>query len=162
EKILVQITRSTTLWALGEDVWISEEDVYHSRNSMAEGAYSIVEVGGGITLTGIHRGIVNQNLEIQGYLGVVPIGQGNQQMESTITITDEEGHTGTFEGILHYRGDFGIPQTGFWAGYLIPFNAVSRGVWHGTGDFQGWTYVLEYEIINGGTPSPLVGYLLIP
>ncbi|HLN45742.1 MAG TPA: hypothetical protein VK209_08550 [Candidatus Sulfotelmatobacter sp.] len=47
-------------------------------------------------------------------------------------------------------------------GYLALRNGDWKGVWHGTGDYQGWTYVLEYEVVNGVTPSPLIGYLMIP
>jgi hypothetical protein len=45
---------------------------------------------------------------------------------------------------------------------MVGYNVIQHGVWIGTGDYQGWTFVLEYEVVNGAQPSSLTGYVLVP
>ena len=159
KKIAVAVTRGGTVWTLGLDFWTTEGGVFHSRNSEITGSiYTIV--GEGINLGGTNRGIVDQNLNIEGMTEVLKYGKGNMRIDSTVTLTDGV-RSGTFEGILQYQGSFIKYEKGKFAGFLIPGNAVAHGVWHGTGDFQGWTYTLEEEFV-GGTSQGVEAYILIP
>jgi hypothetical protein len=163
KKIPVVVTRASNSWTLGTDVWMGGENTWHSRNSIVGGnAYTITSVSEGLYLSGSNRGVVDQNLEIQGlFHGVTPIGHGNSRIDSTITISDSTGKSGTFEGVLHYSGEMLIYPSGFLKGFLAPYNAVSHGIWHGTGDFQGWTYSANEEYINGVSQG-IAAYVLIP
>ena len=90
-----------------------------------------------------------------------------------------EFQDGTFEGTISVSGNFTVvPVTspvslipdapiptqipGLPAGTIIADNTIQRGVWHGTGQYQGWTLFLEYQTINEAASLPLVGYLLVP
>lgn len=163
KKILVTVSRATTIWNLGTDVWMGGENTWHSRNSAIGGnAYTITSVSQGIYMSGYNRAVVDQNLEIEGlFMGATPMGQGNSRMYSTLNLTDTEGRSGTFEGVLHYSGEMVIYPRAPLTGFLVPYNAVSHGVWHGTGDFKGWTYTVDEEYIDGVSQG-MVGYLLIP
>ena len=159
KKIAVAVTRGGTVWTLGLDFWTTDGGVYHSRNSELTGSiYTIV--GEGINLAGTNRGIVDQNLNIEGMTGVITYGKGNLHIDSTVTLTDGV-RSGTFEGVLQYQGSFIKFASGKYAGFLIAGNAVSHGVWHGTGDFIGWTYALEEEFVSGVSQGVLA-YVMIP
>jgi hypothetical protein len=163
KKITVVVTRATNSWTLGTDVWMGGENTWHSRNSIVGGnAYTISSASEGLYLSGSNQAVIDQNLEIQGlFRGVTPIGRGNSRIDSTITMSDSEGNRGTFEGVLHYSGEMLIYPSGFLKGFLTPYNAVAHGIWHGTGDFQGWTYSYDEEYINGVNQGT-VAYVLIP
>ncbi len=159
KKIPVVVTRGGTGWTLGLDFWTTEGGVFHSRNSELTGSiYTIV--GEGISLGGTNRGIANQNLNIEGMTATLKFGKGNVHIDSTLTLTDGV-RSGTFEGILQYEGTFIKFNTGKFAGLLISGNAVAHGVWHGTGDFKGWTYALEEEFVNAVSQG-IEAYILIP
>lgn len=64
---------------------------------------------------------------------------------------------GTFKGIVITRGVFGVMPSGPMAGMPFPLDVTQKGVWHGDGDYQGWTLVLEFT-----TGDPMEAYLLVP
>ena len=64
---------------------------------------------------------------------------------------------GTFKGIIITRGVFGVMPSGPMAGMPFPLDVTQKGVWHGDGDYLGWTLVLQFT-----TGDPLEAYLLVP
>lgn len=64
---------------------------------------------------------------------------------------------GTFKGIIITRGVFGVMPSGPLAGLPFPLDVTQKGVWHGDGDYRGWTLVLEFT-----TGDPMEAYLLVP
>ncbi len=163
KKIPVVVSRGTQIFQLGTDVWMGGENTWHSRNSVIVGnTYTITSVSQGVHLSGSNHAVADQNLEIQGlFMGSTPFGNGNSRVDSTITVNDNEGHSGTFEGVLHYRGEMVIYPIAPLIGFLAPYNAVSHGIWHGTGDFTGWTYIVDEQYV-AGVSQGIVAFLLIP
>jgi hypothetical protein len=62
---------------------------------------------------------------------------------------------GTFKGIIITRGVFDLGIMPF--GLPFPSDVTQKGVWHGDGEYQGWTLVLEFT-----TGDPMEAYLLVP
>lgn len=60
---------------------------------------------------------------------------------------------GTFKGIIITKGLFGLM-----AGMPFPIDVTQKGIWHGDGEYQGWTLVLQYT----SGDDPIEGYLLVP
>ncbi len=145
KKIPIMFIRTGTFFTLGTDVWNTDGDTYHTRGSIA-GYMNYTIVGPGIALVnGTSSAVVNQNWNIH-------IGLGEQRFDSEITFKG-----GTFEGGHNVRGNFTIYTSGTFAGLLRGIDTVTKGVWHGTGAYLGWTLVMDTA-----TGLPVTGYLLIP
>lgn len=143
-KIPVTITRTGIHWALGDDYGTNPDNVYHSRNSIF--GFSIYTVtGSGVNLVGSSESVVNQNEDLN-------TGLGEQHLRTVITFPD-----GTFEGITQISGTYKTFTSITYPGFLAAINTEQKGVYHGTGDYRGWT--LELETATG---LPVTGYLLIP
>jgi len=65
---------------------------------------------------------------------------------------------GTFKGIIVTKGLFGVVPVGPLAGMPFPLDVTQKGVWHGNGDYQGWTLVLQFATGD----DPIEGYILVP
>ncbi len=98
-------------------------------------------------------GTAIQNMKIDTILPTgSPAGKGNQHFDSTLIFPD-----GTFEGQINTKGRFVLLSSGPLTGYMYGLDIVVKGVWHGTGTYEGWTLVLETA-----TGQPAAGYILIP
>jgi hypothetical protein len=75
-------------------------------------------------------------------------GEGMAISEGILTFAG-----GTFKGIIISKGLFGLM-----AGMPFPIEVTQKGVWHGDGEYQGWTLVLQYT----SGDDPIEGYLLVP
>jgi hypothetical protein len=146
KKIPVTFTRLGGSASLGDNHWYTDGDIYHIRDGTV--AYSTYKViGDGISYSGSSHSTFNANLNLK-------TSRGTQIYHITIDFTD-----GSFEGAVNFIGTFSVSQT---TGLMRPIDAHFKGVFHGTEDYVGQTLVLEYDVVNGVSPSPLVGYLLIP
>ena len=144
KKIPVTIVRTGTHWTLGDNVWTTEGNTYHSRGSLF-GFSSYKVTGPGITLVGSSQSIADQNENFK-------TGIGDQHFDTQIVFPD-----GTFEGVTNIRGTYKSYTSVNFPGFLAAISTVSKAVYHGTGLYQGWT--LELETATG---LPVTGYLLIP
>lgn len=143
-KIPVTFARTGIQWTLGNDYWTTPDNTYHSRNSLF-GFSSYRVVGTGINLVGSSQSIVNQNEDLN-------TGIGEQHLRTTITFPG-----GTFKGLTQISGTYKTYTSITYPGFLAAVNTDQKGVYHGTGDYQGWT--LEIETTTG---QPVTGYILIP
>jgi hypothetical protein len=143
-KIPVTFTRGGIQWTLGDNYWTTPDNTYHSRDSIFSfSSYRVV--GTGIDLVGKSESVVNQNEDFN-------TGLGEQHLHTTITFQD-----GTFVGITQISGTYKSFTSITYPGFLAAITTVQKGVFHGTGLYQGWT--LELETATG---QPVTGYLLIP
>jgi hypothetical protein len=163
KKIPVVFTRFGPFFSQG-DSWITNGDIYHVRETVVGfGTYSVTGVGVYLTGSSVDTGVGNLNLKN---------GVGHITYDSHLEFQD-----GTFEGTLSFSGTFTLvtetnplPEPGAPipaltpgppSGTLIANNTIQKGIWHGTGQYQGWTLVLEYQTKDGATSLPLIGYLLV-
>jgi hypothetical protein len=151
-KIPVIFTRANPFFGQG-DFWITEGDVYHVRDTTV-GFDGYLVTGVGVYLEGstLSTGVGNLNLKNN---------VGHIAYDSHIEFQD-----GGFDGTISISGTFAIVPDTYpdptIRGMMVPWNAVQHGVWHGTGEYRGWTLVLDFETTEGVTPSPLLGYLQVP
>jgi len=144
KKIPVTFTRSGIQWTLGDNYWTTPDNVYHSRGSVF--GFSTYKVTGtGINLVGSSQSIVNQNEDMTA-------GIGEQHLHTTITFPG-----GTFIGITQISGTYKTYTSITYPGFLAAVDTVQKGVYHGTGLYQGWT--LELETATG---QSVIGYLMAP
>jgi hypothetical protein len=144
KKIPVVLTRFDPFFSQG-DSWITNGDIYHVRETVVGfGTYSVTGVGVYLTGSAFDTGVGNLNLKN---------GVGHIAYDSHLEFQD-----GTFEGTVSLSGTFTVAPSGT----LIANNTIQKGIWHGTGQYQGWTLVLEYQTKDGATSLPLIGYLLVP
>jgi hypothetical protein len=152
KEIQVTVVRTNTFLVQG-DYWYTKGDTFHSRDwVIGFNSYSIT--GDGISLVGYTSSVTDGNLNLK-------TGKGSQHFDSHLVFAD-----GTFVGIIQVKGTFVVlPETypiPYLRGYMVPVNVEFRGVWHGTGDYTGWIFQLEYEVVNYVVPSLLIGSMLIP
>ncbi len=143
-RIPVTFARTGIQWTLGDDYWTTPDNTYHSRNSLF-GFSSYRVTGSGISLVGSSQSIVNQNEDFN-------TGIGEQHLRTTITFPG-----GTFEGVTQISGTYKPFTSITYPGFLAAINTNQKGVYHGTGDYQGWTLEIETA-----TNQPVTGYVLIP
>jgi hypothetical protein len=147
KKISITIVASGWTVDVGE-TWMTEGGTYHTRGGYLEStSYKVTGDG------------VNAIYGMSGYSYSDPFfgnlnlktGIGHIQYDSTLVFPG-----GTFEGVINYRGTCIIGPNG---GIRLT-DGHSRGVWHGTGDYQGWTLVRTQA--RPPPPGQPHGYLLIP
>lgn len=148
KKIPVTFVRTGAFSTLPSDVWTTDGDTYHSRGSLY-GFNSYKVTGPGVNLVGSSQSVVDQNFNNN-------TNVGNVHYDGNIVFPD-----GTFEGVTNVRGTFRDYLSKNYPGMLAPNDTVSKGMYHGTGAYQGWTLVVEGNYVNG-TALPATGYLLIP
>ncbi len=78
-------------------------------------------------------------------------GEGMAISEGILTFAG-----GTFKGVIISKGVFVLGIMPF--GLPFPSDITQKGVWHGDGEYQGWTLVLQYT----SGDDPIEGYLLVP
>jgi hypothetical protein len=145
KKIPVTFTRTGVFFNLGTDVWTTNGDTYHTRGSTT-GYTSYSITGPDVNLIGgTSSANLDQNLNLK-------TSEGEQHFDSTIAFAD-----GSFVGGHNVKGTFIIYTTVGFAGLLKSVDTTTRGVWHGTDAYQGWTLVMDTA-----TGQPVTGYLLIP
>jgi hypothetical protein len=151
-KIPVVFTRQNPSFSQG-DFWTTEGDVYHVRNTAIEfGSYLVT--GEGVYLEGSTQGT----------------GVGNLNLKNNVGHLTYDSHlefqNGGFDGTISISGTFIIVPDTYpnpeLRGIMVAWNANQHGVWHGTGDYTGWSLVLDFETTEGVSPLPLIGYLLVP
>jgi len=136
--------------------WWLRGDVIHGRDGTLNFDNCIL-TGDGITLDGgVGLKTYDYNINVNGIeptpgppLAIT--GKGVLRYSLVIDFGD-----GTFEGNHELRGEFKV----FDSGYVHPYNCFGHAVYHGTGDYLGWTWVMSDLTING-VPQ-FEAYILIP
>jgi hypothetical protein len=144
----VTFTRTGASFTLGSDFWTTDGNTYHSRGSLY-GFSSYKVTGLGVNLVGSSQNIIDQNLNNNTHIG-------DQHWDTHIVFPD-----GTFEGVTNTRGTYRDYLSKNYPGMLAPLDVVTKGMYHGTGAYQGWTLMLESGFVNA-VAIPATGYLLIP
>ena len=144
KKIPVTIDRSDP-WYIPPPptkVWISG-DVKHGRGFTGGWAH--------FNITGIGMDDLNGSMSCVGNYNVnLENGHGAVHIKMVITFPG-----GTFEGQHNQRGIFNMMGPG--GAFPALIDGTTHAVFHGTGDYLGWTYVVTSE-----TGQPREAYMLIP
>jgi hypothetical protein len=143
KKIPVTITRGPPM-TFGEIETCTKGNRYFAKAESAFGTY-IVE-GGGIRLEK-----QDGPLSTTYYVINQETGKGIATSFGNLNFGG-----GTFKGIIITRGVFVFGIMPF--GLPFPSDVTQKGVWHGDGDYAGWTLVLEFTTGD----DPVEGYLLVP
>lgn len=75
-----------------------------------------------------------------------------------ISISELVFEGGSFKGIIFTKGVFGFIPAGPLQGLPFPLDVTQKGIWHGSGEYSGWTLVIEFETGD----DPIEGYILVP
>ena len=78
-------------------------------------------------------------------------GEGMARSEGILTFAG-----GTFKGVIISKGVFVLGIMPF--GLPFPSDVTQKGIWHGDGEYQGWTLVLDFATGD----DPIEGYMLVP
>jgi hypothetical protein len=136
--------------------WELKGDVQHGRNGIM--VWEDCDItGDNINLEGgILSKTYNYDINVQGVEPPTPppnfrFGKGVLHYKTEIVFDD-----GTFEGNHMVSGEFKV----FNSGFVLPWNSDGYAVYHGTGAYRGWKWVMSDVTING-VPQ-FEGYMLIP
>ncbi len=148
KRIPVTFVRKGLSSTLGSNYWTTAGNTYHTRGSTY--SFSTFNViGSGISLNGSQQNLMSQNLNNNTHVGV-------QRWDTVIQFQG-----GTFEGVTITQGTYKDFLSKSYPGMLSPIDVTTRGVYHGTGAYRGWTLTMDSGFINA-TAIPATGYLLIP
>ncbi len=142
KKISVTISRSGPYGVPDSDAWVSEGGIRHVRGERLGFTSYTVKEGSTILFSGSALSIWYYNFNVE-----TSAGAGHSNTVITLPSGD------TFVGKITSQGAFKIALSGGTQGVSVK----SQGVFHGTGDYKGWTFQYFSE-----TGQPTEAYLLIP
>jgi len=137
--------------------WWLRGDVQHGRNGIMVWENCIL-TGSGINLVvGRLVKTYNYDINVKGVEPTIPpppnfrFGKGVLHYKVEVVFED-----GTFVGNHMISGEFKVMNSGF----VLPWNSDGYAVYHGTGDYLGWTWVMSDVTVNGA--PQFEAYILIP
>lgn len=136
--IPVTVTRTGLNMGVPTEVWITEGNTLHGRGGT--GGFTAFEiVGQGVDLNGRSESTYDFNINLNN-------GRGVFHWVITLIFPD-----GTFEGSVQVAGTYDLVNN-------MPnsIDAVQSGTFHGTGNYQGWTFKIEIAPGNVITASMLI------
>jgi hypothetical protein len=142
KKISVTISRSGPYGVPDSDAWVSEGGIRHVRGERLGLTSYAVKEGSTILFSGSILSIWYYNFNVE-------TGAGAGHSDTVITLPSGD----MFVGKITSQGAFKIAPSGGTQGISVK----SQGVFHGTGDYKGWTFQYFSE-----TGQPTEAYLLIP
>lgn len=136
--------------------WELRGDVQHGRNGLMIWEDCIV-AGDGIYLEGgVLTKTYNYDVNVKGVepTPTVKFRMGKGVLHYQVEIAFEDG---TFEGNHMISGEFRVRNSD---GFVRPWNSDGYAVYHGTGAYLGWTWVLR-DVSTGGS-GVFESYILMP
>ncbi len=134
----VTVTRAGSSSTFPTETWLTEGNTLHARNGTSGFATFVIE-GAGVDLHGHSHSKFNFDINLNN-------GRGIWKWDITLYFSG-----GTFEGRVQVDGTYKIVNN-------MPFStdAVQSGTFHGTGNYQGWTFKIEVAPGNVVTASMLI------
>jgi len=142
KKIAVTISRAGPSGVPDPNAWVTDGGVRHVRGEILKFTTYNVKQGNTVLFSGSLETHIDYNFNVE-------TGVGAGLSKAVITLPSGD----TFEGKITSQGVFKVAASGGTQGVIVK----SQGVFHGTGDYQGWT--LQYFSETG---QPTEAYLLIP
>jgi hypothetical protein len=136
--VLVTVTRSGTHATFPTESWITEGNTLHARGGTS-GFSNFAIVGESVNLHGYSLSTFDFDINLNN-------GRGVWHWDITLVFPG-----GTFEGIVQVDGTYSMV-----GGFPVSSDAVQSGTFHGTGDYQGWTF--KIEIVS----NLVTAFMLIP
>jgi hypothetical protein len=137
--------------------WEMRGDVQHGRNGIM-GWEECDITGDGINLVdGTLTKTYDYDINMYGVEPTIPpppnfrFGTGVLHYKVELVFDD-----GTFEGNHMVSGEFKV----FNSGFVLPWNSDGYAVYHGTGAYLGWTWVMSDVTVNG--VAQFEAYMQIP
>ena len=137
--------------------WVMRGDVQHGRNGIMVYENCIVTVNGITLEDGTLTKTYSYDINVKGVERTIPpppnfrFGKGVLHFKCVTEFPD-----GSFIGNHMISGEFKVMNSGF----AFPWNSDGYAVYHGTGAYRGWTWVLKDKTVNG--VAQFEAYMLIP
>ena len=137
--------------------WVLKGDVQHGRNGIMVYENCIATVNGITMEDGTLTKTYSYDINVKGVEPTIPpppnfrFGKGVLHFKCVTEFAD-----GAFIGNHMISGEFKVMNSGF----ALPWNSDGYAVYHGTGAYLGWTWVLRDKTING--VAQFESYMLIP
>jgi len=150
----IEVTVEAGAYSDAPPDWELRGNVAHGRNGLMMWEDCVV-TGDGIHL---EEGILTKtysydiNVKDSPFHPMRYMGKGVLHYEVEIVFDD-----GTFKGNHMVSGEFRVRKSD---GFVLPWNSDGYAVYHGTGAYLGWTWILRDRTING--VAQFESYMLIP